>query len=166
METICWTSHSQALNCMKARHVQLVKLCNNILPTATIVHHSNPRSPSSCILYHHDTKDLNHLLRCDHPQRKLWRSKLYAALQDAYESFSTRESLIDPLILGLDAWLLDQTLNPADFPSQITIFLPVKLPLAGVKSSKADFVKYGLPSKTNIYKKIASTIPTPQESYG
>jgi hypothetical protein len=143
-----------------------VKLCNDILPTATLVHRSNPQSPSSCILCHHDTEDLTHLLQCEHSQRIPWRSKLYSALRDACDSFSTRESLIDVLIIGLDAWLSNETLDPSDFPPPFIPFLLAKRPSVGVNFFKADSPPYGRPSKTSTYKPMASTIPIPQAFSG
>jgi hypothetical protein len=119
MQTISWKSHRQALNRMKKRHVQLVKLCHDILPTAKTVHRYNPRATSSCILCHHDMEDLDHLLRCDHPDRKPWRSRLYATLREACESFDTRESLIDVLIKGIDAWMHSTVIDPADYPPSL-----------------------------------------------
>ncbi len=101
---------------MQSRHVQLVKLCNDILPTSKIANRYNPRLPSLCILCHHDIEDLDHLLRCEHPDRHPWRLKLYKALRDACESLQTRESLVDVLIKGLDAWLNSSTLALDEFP--------------------------------------------------
>jgi hypothetical protein len=116
MSTIAWESHRQALNRMQSRHVQLVKLCHDILPTSKLVNRYNTRLPSSCHLCNHDIEDLNHLLQCQHPQRIPWRSQLYKAIRDACESFQTRESLVDVLIQGLDAWLSASPLDAASFP--------------------------------------------------
>ena len=116
MNSIAWEPHRQALNRMQSRHVQLVKLCNDILPTSKLVNRYNSRLPSSCILCHHDLEDLDHLLRCEHPDRIPWRSQVYKAIREACESFQTRESLVDVLIQGIEAWLTSSTLAIDDFP--------------------------------------------------
>jgi hypothetical protein len=104
MHNVCWTSHGQALNRTKSRHVQLVKLCHNIVPTAKMTHRYNERNSSSCPLCKAEVEDLNHLLQCNHPNQITWRSQLYTALHSACKAFSTRKVLINVLIQGLDAW--------------------------------------------------------------
>jgi hypothetical protein len=117
--SIAWDSHRQALNRMQSRHVQLAKLCHDILPTSKLTHRYNPLLPSSCILCNHDVEDLDHLLRCDHPQRLPWRSQMYKAIREACDSFDTREALIDVLIQGIDAWLTGSQLDIETFPSSL-----------------------------------------------
>jgi hypothetical protein len=79
--TINLTSHKQALGRMSSRHPQLVKLCHDILPTAKATNRYNSIYSSECFLCKHDVDDLNHLLRCSHPDRKPWRHQLYSSLR-------------------------------------------------------------------------------------
>jgi hypothetical protein len=70
--TVNLTSHRQALDCMSSRHIQLVKLCHDILPTAkTTNRYSHIQSPN-CPICKNEIEDLSHLLRCHHPDRKPW----------------------------------------------------------------------------------------------
>jgi hypothetical protein len=69
MATVNLASLKQALNRMSSRHIQLVKLCHDILPTAKLTHWYSPIVPDYCPLCKSETKDLSHLLKCDHPDR-------------------------------------------------------------------------------------------------
>lgn len=66
-------SHWQALERMTSRHVQLVKLCNDIVPMAKTTHCYNPQSPASCMHCTHLVEDFDHLLCCEHIIRKCTR---------------------------------------------------------------------------------------------
>jgi hypothetical protein len=76
MATINFISHKQALDRLSTRHPQLVKLCHDILPAAKLTNRYNSVLSAKCHLCKHDTEDLDHLLQCNHPERKLWHHTL------------------------------------------------------------------------------------------
>jgi hypothetical protein len=116
MQSINFQSHKQALDRMSSRHIQLVKLCHDILPTAKITHRYNPIASKLCPLCKSETEDFPHLLRCTHPDRKPWRHKLYAALRATCELHDTRPYLVDLLLNGIDAWFHGVPLDPSKYP--------------------------------------------------
>jgi hypothetical protein len=117
MSTINLTSHKQAIDRLSARHPQLVKLCHDILPTAKTTNRYNSIFSAECYLCKHDTEDLNHLLRCSHPDRKPWRHKLYKALRVTCENHLTRPYLVDILLNGIDAWIHETPFDKQTYPA-------------------------------------------------
>jgi hypothetical protein len=116
METINLTSHKQAIDRLSARHPQLVKLCHDILPTAKQTNRYNSIMSAECYLCKHDVEDLNHLLRCSHPDRKPWRHTLYKALRATCENHITRPYLVDILLNGIDAWINEIPFDKLEYP--------------------------------------------------
>jgi len=62
LNSINFQSHKQALDRMSSRHIQLVKLCHDILPTAKITHRYNPTASKFCPICKSETEDFPHLL--------------------------------------------------------------------------------------------------------
>jgi hypothetical protein len=116
MATINFKSHQQALSRMSPRHIQLVKLCHDILPTAKVTNRYSLIAPKTCPLCILETDDLSHLLRCNHPDWKLWRHKLYSALRITFEIYHTRPYPADILLNGLDCWFTGTALVTSKYP--------------------------------------------------
>jgi hypothetical protein len=117
MAMINLQAHQQALSRMSARHTQLVKLCHDLMPTARITHRYNPLHTPHCFLCKTETEDLNHLLRCTHPDRKPWQHRLFTAIRATCEYQNTRSYLVDILIDGLSSWLNVRTIDKSAYPS-------------------------------------------------
>jgi hypothetical protein len=115
---IDFTVHKQALSQMSARHQQLVKQCHDIIPTAKITHRFNPFHSAFCVLCKSEVKDLNHLLRCQHPDRKPWQHRMFAFIRTTCDCLNTRPYLIDMILEGLATRFNSSTVDKTAFSTQ------------------------------------------------
>jgi hypothetical protein len=104
MDSIEWEAHGSAISKFYDRRVHIIKLCHDLLPTGRIVHRYDKTKPHECIKCKAANEDRDHIIRCPHLTRSLWRSKCLKSLRDKCESMRTRPFLIDILVDGLQAW--------------------------------------------------------------
>jgi hypothetical protein len=89
MDSIAWEAHSAAISKFYDRRVHIIKLCHDILPTGRTVHRYDKTQPHACAKCKFDNEDRNHIIRCPHQSRSLWRSKCLKSLRDKCESMRT-----------------------------------------------------------------------------
>jgi hypothetical protein len=113
MSLIHWTALGQAPRRMPSRLTQILKLLHDLLPTAAMVHHYDPKLPTSCMLCWHDNEGRDHILQCPHCSRYLWRQCLFAAIRNTGKQQRSRPVLVALLIDGLNTWFRQSTVNPS-----------------------------------------------------
>jgi hypothetical protein len=113
MSLIHWTALGRATCRMPSCMTQILKLLHDLLPTVAMVHHYDPKLPTSSMLCWHDHEDHDHILQCPHCSRHLWRHQLFAAIRNTGEEQRSRPALVALLIDGLDHWFGQSMVNPA-----------------------------------------------------
>ena len=106
MESIDFKLHASALKSLPHRAVQLTKLCHEIMPTNKMMHRYDPCTSDKCPRCNSEVEDLDHFLRCPHPDRKVWEVRFLRNLATYCNSKPcTSQALLDVLIQGLSNWL-------------------------------------------------------------
>jgi hypothetical protein len=116
MKAINWVAHGKALSCMSQRHIQLTKMCHEILSTANITHRYDPKSSPLCSYCKTGEEDRDHVLRCSHSAKTIWRKHAILAQQKRCKEMHTREMLITILTDGIQAWFNDTPMQPENYP--------------------------------------------------
>jgi hypothetical protein len=74
--------------------------------------------PDHCSLCKTPQEDFHHILRCHHPTRTKWRTKMLASLQKQCYALKTDPTLLQILLTGITDWLHDTPPAPTDYPPQ------------------------------------------------
>jgi hypothetical protein len=104
------------------RHVNVVKLIHDKLPTATIHQFTDATIHSRCLLCHDEIESFSHFIRCFHPTRKAWRADLLKAIRSYCENSTTRLVLLQISTQGLQHWFQRCDPREKQFPSSLPPF--------------------------------------------
>mmetsp|Transcript_30358 Transcript_30358/g.72755 ORF Transcript_30358/g.72755 Transcript_30358/m.72755 type:complete len:2117 (+) Transcript_30358:2729-9079(+) len=118
-QSIDWGTHRQLLANNQLRDVQMVKLCNEYLPTAhRLAKWTN--GPSTCPRCHSSVETVAHIIRCGHSEE--WFLRTLRRLTTACTSLSTNvDYVLEALVKGLRFYYYKGRVQPLDFehPPQV-----------------------------------------------
>jgi hypothetical protein len=117
MSDINWDAHGKALAQLSQRHTQLVKMCHEILPTATITFRYKATASPLCPICKADDEDRDHVMRCVDSTKAKWRHQLIGSVQKRCTEMKTRKMLTTILTDGLMQWFNDKQIQPAAYPA-------------------------------------------------
>ena len=120
-ESINWTAHGLALKRNKQRRSHIVKFIHDILPT-TGLRNKFDGGKRTCPLCTCRQEDRDHILRCPHPSRELWRNQFIDDIQQHCQDSKTYPHLQRLLLSALSQWLEGEDhphLDPGQYPSDI-----------------------------------------------
>jgi len=103
MNSIDWEAHRIAISRMPNR-VHTIKLVHDILPTNHMVSKYQVGRSDRCPCCSVEREDRDHILRCPHETRELWRSKCLQRLHQTLDYIDTRPFLGDILMEGISEW--------------------------------------------------------------
>ncbi len=116
MRAINWDAHGKALSRLSNRRIQLIKMCNEILPTASITSRYDPNASPVCPICKAEDEDRDHVMRCADTTKAKLRQHFISSVQKRCTEMKTREMLTTILTDGLTQWFNDKELAPTDYP--------------------------------------------------
>jgi len=99
------------------RDVVIIKICNDLLPTAETLYKRNYQNRNTCIMCSkRETRD--HLLRCKEPSRIKWRRQFITVLHNRLVYLETDFSPEETLYTVVEEWLETESVNISKYPTR------------------------------------------------
>ena len=114
VRNIAWKSLALAIERID-RGVVLLKVCNDILPTADRLHRMSMCKSDTCPLCS-DTETTDHMIQCSDDSRTQWRRKTIIELRKVMEKHNTNENLIEIILTAIGTWMDTGFVNFKKFP--------------------------------------------------
>jgi hypothetical protein len=119
IDMIDWDVHSAALRSCPTRATQLIKLCHEILPTATRVHRYDNQNSPDCRRCLALPESIDHLLQCPVPDRVTWATSTLRQLSTVSRSRPDHHDIIlDIFLSGIEQWMSGSCLLKDSYPVQ------------------------------------------------
>ena len=124
---INWKGHGDALTRVPNKRTHLIKLVNDILPTHGMANKFD-KGTRQCPTCPSTQEDKDHVIKCAHRTRHLWRDTFRMQLDQFLEEKGTSPAIIHLLLSAMSRWWSADdsvvTLDPDDYaPSVRTIIL-------------------------------------------
>ena len=122
MHSVNWKAHGTVLRQRIKHRTHLIKLVNGLLPTCKHVYRADPiRSVCpKCKVLH---EDWNHIMKCGHPDRQVWRDDTLTKVEKQCKMRGTRPALQRLLLSALKQWVhcpeIEVQVDPSSYPSDI-----------------------------------------------
>jgi hypothetical protein len=113
-DCVNWEALQQAIKHKNNNRIHITKLIHDILPTNKTVHRHNPKAQycpqcKECI-----QEDRDHIMRCSHDQRALWRAETIVVIENRCKALNTDPALARILVHSLSLWFQGQpVIGPA-----------------------------------------------------
>jgi hypothetical protein len=112
-EIIAWKALSVGLNRIN-RQCLAVKVCNDLMPTASTLKKQKYQSQDTCCLCQ-QTETREHMIVCSHVSRHKWRIKFIQALRTRMKQLKTQAGILDTFCSALTEWFDSQKVTPSKY---------------------------------------------------
>jgi hypothetical protein len=112
-ELIAWKALNIGLSRIN-RQCLAVKVCNDLMPTATTLKKQKYQSQDTCCLCNH-TETREHMIVCSHVSRHKWRIKFVKGLRNRMTHLKTHAGITDTFCSALTEWFDSQTVTPRKY---------------------------------------------------
>ena len=116
VDLIAWKSLSIALRRIH-RECLCTKICNDLLPTASVQYHQKQQGHDTCSLCGKE-ETTEHMILCTHPSRLKLRRRYIKSIRTRLKHVHTKPGLIDAFCSAITDWYDYGVIDPASYHPQ------------------------------------------------